>query len=289
MKTSHKVIAVALFLVGLYFFPFSSVFGSSSSRDTITLSKSNTLILNGEINAESAATVISNAKAFPVNGFMKRKPIYLFLNTPGGEIQTGLEIIEALNGLGRPVHTVTMFAASMGFQLVQNLGNRYVLRNGVLMSHRAQGQFSGYFGGKQGSQIDKRYGFWLDRLQEMDQQTVKRSNGKQTLESYQKAYADELWLTGQQAVAGGYADETVNVHCDDTLNGVTTHAIDFLGAKILYDIDNCPINTSPMNVRVSIPEEKTPGPSTSSKAKEIRAKFVEQYIDKERSIIPMYW
>jgi ATP-dependent Clp protease, protease subunit len=286
MKTSHKLVAVAAILVGLYFFPFSSFIGTSSDQDVVVLSKSNTITLNGEIDGETAATVIAQAKAFPANGFMKRKPIYLFLNTPGGSIQTGLEMIEALNGLGRPVETVTLFAASMGFQVVQNLGTRFILRNGILMSHRAQGQFSGYFGGKQGSQIDKRYSFWHDRLEELDLQTVKRTNGKQTLETYQAAYADELWLTGQQAIAGGYADRIVTLRCDSSLNGVTTHSVEFLGAKVLYDLDNCPINTNPMNVRVSFPEEKvTPGPA---RVAEVKAKFTEDYQEKQRAVLPMY-
>jgi ATP-dependent protease ClpP protease subunit len=64
---------------------------------------------------------IAQAKALGNQRFSSNEPIYLFLNTPGGSIQTGLEIIESLKGLDRPVSTVTLFAASMGFQIAQNL------------------------------------------------------------------------------------------------------------------------------------------------------------------------
>ena len=102
-------------------------------------------------------------------------PIYLFLNTPGGSIQAGLELIEGLNGINRPIHTVTLFAASMGWQLVQHLGTRYVLKYGVLMSHKARGQFSGEFGGG-ASQMDARYGLWLKRVHIME--TLQYTRGK---------------------------------------------------------------------------------------------------------------
>lgn len=284
---SHKIIALLTVLVGIYVFPLSSLFGTTTDKNSVTLSKSNVLVLSSEINGDTASTLMQQAKSLQANGFSKSKPIYLFVNSPGGDVEVGLELIEDLSGLGRPVNTVTLFGASMAFQLVQALGERLILKNGTLMSHRARGAFEGFFGGKTGSQLDSRYGFWLGKLQELDEQTVKRSNGKQTLESYQKAYADELWLTGQQSVAGGYADRIVTVHCDNSLGGVTTHTVDFLGAKILYDLDNCPINTNPMNVRVSLPEEK--GIDSAERASEVRAKFTEQYVTKQRSVIPMTW
>jgi hypothetical protein len=162
-----------------------------------------------------------------------------------------MEMLEGLKGLNRPVDTVTAFGASMAFQTVQQLGKRYITSSGVLMSHRAAGGFEGSFGGEKPSQIDSRKNFWESRLQEMDQRTVDRSGGKQTLASYQRAYDNELWITGTQAVAQGYADEVVTVSCDSSLSGVTTHEIMFMGIiPIDYDLDNCPLNSSPMNIRI---------------------------------------
>jgi len=209
------------------------------------------------------------------------------MNTPGGSIQSGIELIEALNGMNRPINTVTLFSASMGFQIVQNLGDRLILKNGVLMSHRASGQMSGSFGGQRPSQMDNRYNLWLSRIQEFDEQTVKRTNGKQTLESYQKAYANELWLTGQQAVEAGYADKIVTVRCDSSLDGVTTHSANLFGFTISYDLDNCPLNTNPINVRITAPNEKET--LTGEKLEEIKSKFMEDYSVKLRTVVPPRW
>lgn len=234
---------------------------SEAPVKSVTLSKKNTLVLNSEVTAESIGALIQKARTLDaaldselsskLGG--EKKPLYLYVYTPGGDIDAGFELIDTLNGLGRPVHTVTRFAASMGFQIVENLGDRYIVKNGIMMSHRAAGQMSGFFGGRSPSQMENRQSLWLRRINEMDNQTVKRTNGKQTLASYQEAYADELWRTGSESVVEGYSDSVAAVKCDDTLNGTTKHSMNFLGIiTINYELDDCPLNNSPMNVSASI-------------------------------------
>jgi len=222
-----------------------------------------------------------------------------------------LELIEALQGLGRPVHTVSLFSASMGFQLVQSLGDRLVLRNGILMSHNAYGQFSGAFGGVRPGQFDSRYNLWMSRMTALDTQTVKRTKGKQTLESYQKAYDHELWLDGAQAISEGYADKIVQVKCDDSLNGVNNNYIYFFGLKIIYDTSKCPLNSAPTNIRIEKPskeddKDKKEGDKKEEEKKkekdkkkgeenfdetysDVRARFLENYFQKRRTVVPMHW
>lgn len=271
-----------LFLVSLLLM-FAST--SSGTDGTIILSKKNTVILSSEIDGDSVGQAIADAKR--IDSKHKKSPIYLFMNTPGGDIQAGMELLESLHGLSRPVNTITLFSASMGFELVQNLGDRLILQNGILMSHRAVGEFKGSFGGKRPSQMDNRYNLWLSRIQEFDEQTVKRTNGKQTLDSYQKAYSDELWLTGKQAVESGYADRIVTVKCDSSLSGFTTHNMSLFGLTILYDLDNCPVHTSPMNIRIGSSDQKNGLPQ--GQVEEIKAKFVQLYTLKLHTVIPPYW
>ena len=240
----------------------------------------NTVNLNGEIDDQSVATTIQALQKLD-SKYKSNKPIYLFIYSPGGSIQAGLELIEAAKGLNRPVNTVTMFGASMAFQTVQNLGQRLILKNGVLMSHRAAGEFQGYFGGQAPSQLDSRYGFWVQRTKELDEQTVKRTNGKQTMASYQKQYAEETWLTGSQSVEEGYADNVVTVRCDNSLNGTETKTGNFMGIEFTYEISNCPLITAPLNVKTSDKAKNDP-----RLVEEIKAKFLDSFdlfkmIDKE--------
>lgn len=310
--------------------PSNSLSGEEPVVETVILSKSNVIVLNSEVNGESVGAVISQAKALAAEqnsgfrsklGLSKKCNLKLFMNTPGGNIQSGLELVEALNGIGCQVDTITLFSASMGFQIVQNLGNRLILKNGVLMSHRAKGAFDGEFGGQAPSQIESRYTLWKSRLDELDNQTVSRTKGKQTLASYQKQYSSEMWLTGQQSVDQGYADKVVKVKCDSTLSGTTSHEAQVFIFHVKYDLDNCPINTSPMNVQIGFATNKGKtmnttdfvnaggefGPnclteSSSNKDKlcaldtslnmekirELKTRFLDQFENKKSKIVPMY-
>lgn len=322
---------LGLLLVLLVMVPATvSMSKETAKAGTVTLTADNLIILNSEVDGESTAKVISKVKELDakLSGSLKKKlsggsdaPLYLFLNTPGGSIQAGLEMIEAIKGTGRNVHTITLFAASMGFQIAQNLDRRIIIKNGVLMSHRAKGGFEGEFGGQAPSQIDSRYALWKSRLDELDAQTVSRTGGKQTMASYQKQYASEMWLTGQQSVDQGYADEVMSVKCDPSLSGTSTHELLYMGViPVQYELDNCPLNTSPMNIKVGFITNKGVmnsdefiakggefGPhclidSATAKDKlcaldtsmslqkigELKDKFFQSYLSKMRQVVDMY-
>jgi ATP-dependent Clp protease protease subunit len=217
----------------------------------VILTDDNVISLRSAFSAESVSQVIEEATKLN-SRLPSGHPIYLFLRTPGGSIQAGLELFEFLKGLNRPVHTVTLFAASMGFQTVQQLGKRYILKYGVLMSHPASGQINGQFSNGR-DQMDSRYGLWLRRIAILDQDTVKRTNGKQTLESYRNSYASELWLNGEEAVNQGYADEVVTVKCDSSLEGKTetiTESALFLSIDI--KMPKCPLLLKPVDTKANI-------------------------------------
>ena len=227
-----------------------SVSVQAKSSKEIVLSSDNTLALSSTFTSSSVSKLMEEAKEKD-SKLKSGYPLYLIMYTPGGSIQAGLELIEYLQGLNRPVHTITMFAASMGFQTVQHLGKRYILKYGVLMSHKARGGFQGDFGGGF-SQLDSRYGMWLRRIDMMDRKTVARSNKKQTMKSYRAAYANELWLNGPEAVKQGYADEVVTVKCNSTLEGTRYTEEDFGFFSATISFSKCPLNTTPTVVRGSL-------------------------------------
>lgn len=222
------------------------------AQDSITLTKDNMLSMNDVFTPESVANLTKEVKELD-SRTTSSDPIYLVINSPGGSIDAGLELIENLSNLRRPVHTLNLFSASMGFQTAQGLGERLITANGTLMSHKARGAFSGEFPG----QLDARYGYYLKRITRLDQQAADRSKGKHTLESYRALIENEYWCDGQDCVTQGFADRVVKPSCDKSLDGTRRVVVDrfmFMGLAIQIEaiFDNCPLNTNALKYDVVV-------------------------------------
>lgn len=310
-----KLLGIVSATIVIALFMANTSASTVASGDNIVLNENNIATLNDEVSGQSVGEVISGIRGLTKKD--SKEPLYLFLDTPGGSVQSGLELIEATRGVNREIKTITLFAASMGFQIAQNLGERLILKNGVLMSHHARGEIAGEFGGQDPSQMQNRLDFWKERVQNLDEITVERTKGKQTIESYQKSYENELWLTGKKAVEQGYADKVVTVSCDKSLNGTRSKSINFLGMDISYDLDKCPLNTAPMNVRMKMETTKGIMDSnefvkqggvfgaacllandatklclidttiTPAKIEEFKSRFVNQYMENKNKVVYM--
>jgi len=67
------------------------------------------------------------------------KPIYFFINSPGGAVTSGMAILDVMHMISSPVRTITMgMAASMGALLFSQgeKGHRYVFPHAKIMIHQ---------------------------------------------------------------------------------------------------------------------------------------------------------
>ena len=209
----------------------------------IILKKSNTVVLNQAFDSSSTSKVIKDVLKLS-EGIKSGEvlDIYLILDTPGGEIGAGLMMIDTLNSIpGVKVHTITLFAASMGFITAQGLNKRYITNSGTLMSHKARGGFRGEFPG----QLDSRYNYYLRRLKRIDNGIVKRTKGIHTLKSYRKLMENEYWCEGEDCLKQGFADEIANVSCGKSLikDVVETVTLRFFGMTTTLKVKKslCPL------------------------------------------------
>ena len=115
----------------------------------IKLEKGNFVVLDKAFSKSSTADIMSKINEILYNPIYqsksiipplltKKRVIYLILDTPGGEVVSGLQMFDYLNALNVEVKTITLFAASMGFHAVQFLGERLITPSGTLMTHKAR-------------------------------------------------------------------------------------------------------------------------------------------------------
>lgn len=225
----------------------------SAAETTVVLNKSNTIVMNTVFDNDSVAKVAQTALELNYS-LPPGQPINLVINSPGGSIFSGIELIQNLNSLGRKVNTISLFSASMAFQTVQGLnGTRYLTKNGTLMSHKAKGGFEGEFPG----QLDSRYQYVLGVVTDLNKVAVARTGGKQSLPSYDALIENEYWCSGQRCVDAGFADAVANIRCDKSMSGSHEETMSlgsFLGMNLTVDVimSDCPTITGPLAVKVKV-------------------------------------
>lgn len=213
---------------------------------TIVLNEANTVSLNVAIDSNSASEtqlqLMKKASHLPSSA-----PLYLILNSPGGSIVDGEKIIETAQGLPNPIHTISIFSASMSFIISQYLDRRLIVESGTMMSHRAYAE--GIGGQIPGNLVTRTLGL-LSAITQMDTAVAKRVGMAVT--NYQEMIRDEAWLRGQEAVNYHFADEVVRIQCDRSLSGPGPEQIVDLGLfKVVVRWHLCPLITRPFSVAMS--------------------------------------
>lgn len=220
-----------------FVFLSTSVFAKPAN---ILLTENNSVVFNQKVTEAYAS-----AKALEViTKSRKASPIFLVLDTPGGSVMAGLRFVDIIKATNIPIHTITVFAASMGYQFVQQLGTRYILNSGVLMSHR--GAISGLSGQVPG-ELNSRLSHIEALLNRMSEDAAKRVGVSK--EVYEALVINELWLSGKDAVAKNHADQIANVKCSDELiKGSYKQDLNTLFGKVTLKFSKCPMISFPVGV-----------------------------------------
>jgi len=108
------------------------------------LLKDRIIMLSGEVNDQSASTIV--AQLLFLEAEDPEKDIYFYINSPGGVITAGMSIYDTMNYIKPDVSTICIGqAASMGAFLLSSgaKGKRYSLPNSRIMIHQPSGGAQG--------------------------------------------------------------------------------------------------------------------------------------------------
>jgi ATP-dependent protease ClpP protease subunit len=252
----------------------------------ITLEKKNTAVLRGPVTGESVGQLMREISKISRN-IPKSSSIYLVLDTPGGSVIDGADFIDFLNSLPQKVTTVTLFAASMGFHIVENNpGERLITSNGMLMSHRAAlSGLSGQFDGE----LETRYRMMKRQIDMLENNVAARMG--LSLTDYKAKIKDELWIHGFDSVAEKVADSEVLVKCGESYDGETTDTtFNTMFGAVIVTFDACPLIKTPVSIRMDGIQANARAYVTSilNDAFLNKQKFVKEWIltDKFHSFFP---
>lgn len=157
------------------------------------------IFLNGEIDSNVANIIISELLYLDS---LNNEEIYLYINSPGGEITSGMAIYDTMNYIKSDVRTICIgLAASMGAFILANgtKGKRCSLPNSEIMIHQP-------LGGIQGQAIDIKIA--ADRIIK----TKKKLNkilAEQTNKSIKKVEKDtdrDYFMNANEALKYGIID-----------------------------------------------------------------------------------
>lgn len=172
------------------------------------LLKDRIVMVCGEVTDQSM-NIVTGQLLF-LNSQDSEKPIFMYIDSPGGSCTSGISVINIMNYIKAPVYTICLgMAASMGAALLSNgeKGHRYALKDSTIMTHQAIG---GYKGSILDAEVDMEYFKKLnDRLA-----NIIASNCGKTLKEYKKTVQRDNYMFAEEALKYGIIDQILEKETD---------------------------------------------------------------------------
>ena len=165
------------------------------------LLKDRIIMLSGEVNDQMANSVI--AQLLFLDPQDSEKDIYLYINSPGGVITSGLAMLDTMNFIKSDVQTIAIgMAASMASVLLAGgtKGKRFALPNSTILIHQPSGGAQG-----QQTEIEIAAEEILKTRRKMNQILADATG--QTIEQIKKDTERDHYMSAQEAKDYGLIDD----------------------------------------------------------------------------------
>ena len=159
------------------------------------------ILIFGEISDVTSQSVI--AQLLYLESVDNTKPIYIYINSPGGSVTSGFAIYDVMNYIKSSVHTIGMgICASLGAFLLSCGDKRYALENTKVMIHQPLGKTEGQASDMMivANEIIKT----KKRLNE-----ILASNTKQSIEKIEQDTERDYYMSASEALEYGIIDEII--------------------------------------------------------------------------------
>ena len=169
------------------------------------LLKDRIIMLSGEVNDVTANLVV--AQLLFLESEDPDKDIYLYINSPGGSITSGMAIYDTMQYIKCDVSTICIgMAASMGAFLLSSgaPGKRFALPNSEIMIHQPLGGFQG-----QATDIDIHARRILKIKETLTRKMAESTNGKVDYETMVQMCERDNFLSADEALNIGLIDEVI--------------------------------------------------------------------------------
>ena len=161
------------------------------------------IFLSDEVNDVTASLVV--AQLLYLEAQDPDKDIYLYINSPGGSISSGMAIYDTMNYIKCDVSTICVgMAASMGAFLLSSgaKGKRFALPNAEVMIHQP-------LGGMQGQASDiKIHADHILRIRSKLNKLLSEQTGK-PLETIERDTERDNYMTAEEAQLYGLVDKVI--------------------------------------------------------------------------------
>ena len=169
------------------------------------LMKERVIFLNGEVNDQMSEIAI--AQLLFLEAENPEQDIHVYINSPGGQVTSGLAIIDLFNYIKPDICTyVTGQAASMGslFLSAGTKGKRFSLPNSTVMIHQV---LSGYSG--QASDIELHTNETLYLKKKLNQMLADYTYGKTDYDTMVRLTDRDNFLRPERALEIGLIDQII--------------------------------------------------------------------------------
>jgi len=165
------------------------------------LLKNRLIFLSEEIDQTLAKTINQQLLALDK---LDVAPIYMWINSHGGEVQSGFAIIDTMNLIKSPIITIVAGCACSMAGIISACGNmRLMTENSIWMSHDMTAGIKDY-----ATKLIERAEYYKKLQKQLFD--IIRKQTKLSEQEIRKAINEELWLNAEECLSKGIIDKRIS-------------------------------------------------------------------------------